>query len=258
MLKIAKTIFDSARNALDVTVFHLTVGSDVNPMYEEKFYEENFRPVLAEADRLNIPIQTEYGVTDDLEPDIVRFINENDYDFLLIGAGLSYAEEPFFKKITLFRNIRWLNRLTNELSKSRTIFYPGTLIKDKTHYFVERSNCSVGIFVNRNFTTIAQTVVLISGPEDLFLLQYAHRLLANKSEVTLDIYDANGLINTLTQFTHAFQNLRLLFPGRVTLVDNQLDSDNLYPRYSFMLISYPFWNETIKADEDELQKFPLP
>lgn len=256
MLNMAKTVFDSARNALDVTVFHLIVGSNVNPMYEEKFYEENFRPVLAEAGRLDIPIHTEYGVTDDLEADVVRFINENDYDFLLIGAGLSFAEKPFFEETTLFHNIRWLNKLANKLSKGRTIFYPSMLIKDKTQYFVERSNCSVGIFVNRNFTTITQTIVVIRSQEDLFLLHYAHQLMANKNEVTIDIYDVNRLTSTSTLFTQTFQNLRLLFSNRVNLTENHRNSTHLYSRYSFMLISYPSWNEIIKADKDELKKIP--
>lgn len=256
MLKLAKTVFDSDQNGLDVTVFHLTVGSNVNPMYEEKFYEENFHPVLTEAKRLNIPIHTEYGVTDDLEPDIVRFINQNDFDFLLIGAGLSFAEEPFFKKITLFKNIQWFNKLSNELSRNLTIFYPGTLIKDKTRYFVERSNCSVGIFVNRKFTTITQTIVVISCPEDFFLLHYAHHLLLNKNEIIIDIYDVKGLLNNSLQFDLSFQKLSVLFPDRVSIININQVSDILYSKYSFMLISYPFWNEIINGDEEKLKKIP--
>ncbi|HBX19073.1 MAG TPA: hypothetical protein DEF88_01320, partial [Porphyromonadaceae bacterium] len=64
---------------------------------------------------LNIPIHTEYGVTDDLEADVVRFVNEKQYDFLLIGGGLSLSEEPPFKEASIFKNIRWLNGLANRL-----------------------------------------------------------------------------------------------------------------------------------------------
>lgn len=257
MLNVAKTVFDSTRNALEVTVFHLTVGSNVNPMYEEKFYEENFRPVLAEADRLNIPIHTEYGVTDDLGPDVIRFVNENNYDFLLIGGGLSLAEDPFFKEATLFRTVGWLNNLTNQLLEGLRFFYPSFLTKDKTRYFVEHSNCSVGILVNRNFTAITNTlVVLHSGQDDLFLLRYARRLMINNQSVTIDILDNSNLTQSSGKFAKTFSDLQGLFPGRIRVVRTENNQVSLYSQYSFMLISYPSWNKLIKGDEQKLRKIP--
>lgn len=256
MLNVAKTVFDSTRNALEVTVFHLTIGSNVNPMYEENFYEENFRPVLAEADRLNIPIHTEYGITDDLGPDVVRFVNENKYDFLLIGGGLSLAEDPFFKQVKLFRGVG-LNSLTNSLLEGLRFFYPSFLVKDKTHYFVKRSNCSVGILVNRNFTTITNTlVVLHSEQDDLFLLRYARRLMNNNPSVTIDILDNFGLTQSSDKFNGILNDLQQEFPGRTKVIRADNNQYSFYSQYSFMLISYPSWNKLIKPDAQKLRKIP--
>lgn len=257
LLNVAKTVFDSTRNRLDVTVFHLTVGSNVNPMYEEKFYDENFRPVLAEANRLNIPIHTEYGVTDDLEPDVVHFTNKHNYDFLLIGGGLSLDEDPFFKQATLFKTVEWLHYLTNQFLKGLRFFYPSFMTKDKTQYFVKHTNCSVGIFVNRNFTTITNTLVVIhSVQEDLFLLRYARRLMINNQSVTIDILDNTNLTQTSDDFVKTYSDLQQLFPERVKVLPKEKNRFMTYSHYSFMLISYPTWNKLIKGDDQILREIP--
>jgi len=256
MLNVAKTVFESMRNFLDVTVFHFTVGSNVNPMYEENFYEENFRPVLSQAEHLNIPIHTEYGVTDDLEADVVRFVNEKQYDFLLIGGGLSLSEEPPFKEASIFKNIRWLNGLANRLFRSRIVFYPSMLMKDKTRYFVERSQCSVGIFVNRSFTDITHTLIVIRSEADQFLLRYARRLMINNQQVTIDIDDVHELLYTSPLLSDMYKDLQEKFSNRIKIIGNRSNRDSLYTHYSFMLISYPSWNEMLRINADEFRKIP--
>mgnify|MGYP006949405054 CR=1 FL=1 len=256
MLKVAKTVFNNRENGLEVTAFHFTVGSNVNPIYEEKFYEENFQPVLAEADRLNIPIHTEYGITDDLGPDVVRYVNKNKFDFLLIGGGLSLAEEPFFKEASLFKSIGWLNNLSNQLLKGFRFFYPSILTKDKTDYFVKNSNCNVGIFLNRDFTAITNTLVSIySEQDDLFLFDYAYRLMNNNPSVTIDILDRNNVKASSDKFAKNINDLQQLFPNRVRVVKSD-NGASFYSRYSFMLISYPSWNKLIKADKQKPRVIP--
>ena len=43
--------------------------------------------------------------------------------------------------------------------------------------FIARSNCDVGVFINRNFVKATNTLVVISSEEDLFLLDYTRTLL---------------------------------------------------------------------------------
>lgn len=78
--------------------------------------------------------------------------------------------------------------------KSQAIFYPGTLIKDKTKYFIENSNCSVGVFVNRGFTKISTTLILLENEADGFLIRYARRLLLNNADISVFIIDLNNVI----------------------------------------------------------------
>ena len=256
LLNVAKTVLDGTKNSLAVTVLHITPGTDTNPIYGEQFSVESFKGIKDEAEILSIPIDTEYKVTDNIESGIVKSVNHNNFDFLLVGAGVSLSGIPFFKETKIFGKIQWLNQLINKISQKQAFFYPGTLIKDKTRYFIENSNCSVGVFVNRGFTGITSTVVMIQSETDDFLLRYARRLLRNNSEIVITILDAHKLTLSNAVIKKAFNDLKEQFPGSVKLIKPSKISSNLLSKYSFLLISYQAWNTLSQAGNSELNNIP--
>jgi Kef-type K+ transport system membrane component KefB len=235
LLHVAKTVLDGSKNSLAVTVLHITVGTDINPLHGEEYSEDSFRGVREEANRLHIPIETNYKITDNISHEIVHTVNVEDFDFLLVGAGVSLPGRSFFRK---------------------GFFYPGSLIKDKTRFFIENSKCSVGVFVNRNFTKITKTLVLIEKPEDLFLLRYARRLLRNNGEVTIRIMDPNRLFESNTEIAKHVDVLRMEFPSVVKMTRNQQINSSSTLGYSLMLISYETWNFHIASHEKDLENIP--
>jgi len=256
LLNVGKTVLDGTKNSLSVTVLHITPGSDTNPIYSDQFSEESFKDVKDEAAKLNTPIATEYKITDNIEMGIVKTVNYNNFDFLLVGAGISLSGIPFFKESKLFGNVKWLNRLINKVSQEQVFFYPGTLIKDKTRYFIEHSNCSVGVFVNRGFTSITTTLVLLNSESDEFLLRYARRLLKNNPEVQIHILDVNKLGSTSEVIRKAIDELREQFPNAVKMNKHSRISSSFISKYSFMLISYQAWNIFSVSDKKELNNIP--
>lgn len=256
LLNVAKTVLDGAKNSLSVTVLHITPGTDTNPIYGEQFALESFKGVLNEAETLNIPIDTEYKVTDNIEQGIVKSVNHNNFDFLLVGAGVSLSGIPFLKESTLFGNIKWLNKFINNVSKNQVFFYPGSLIKDKTRYFIENSNCSVGVFVNRGFTGITSTVVLLQTESDEFLLRYARRLLKNNPLVTIQIVDINKLAVSSEVIRKGIHDLKQQFPDEVRVNKVSRLSSSFLSKYSFMLISYQAWNLLSESENKELGNIP--
>jgi Kef-type K+ transport system membrane component KefB len=256
LLNVGKTVLDGTKNSLQVAVIHITHGSDTNPLYSEQFSEESFKGVRDEAAALSIPIETDYRVTDNIEFEIVKTTNIDNYDFLLVGAGVSLSGIPFFKESSLFRNIVWLNRIINNISKQQQFFYPGNLIKDKTRYFIENSNCSVGVFVNRGFTTITSTVVLLHEESDVFLLRYARRLIRNNSEVTINIVDNNKLITSSQLIRDGIHDLRQQFPNEVKVNKAIRLNSTLFTKQSFMLISYQAWNLLSSQENNDLTNIP--
>ena len=256
LLNVAKTVLDGTKNSLAVTVLHITPGTDTNPIYGEQFSVESFRGVKDEAAFLSIPIDTEYKVTDNIESGIVKNVNHNNFDFLLVGAGVSLSGIPFFKETKIFGNVTWLNKFINKVSQKQAFFYPGTLIKDKTRYFIENSNCSVGVFVNRGFTSITSTLVLLQNESDDFLLRYARRLIKNNNEVTINILDINKLASTSQVIRDGILELRKQFPNQVKVTKSTRISSYVLSKHSFMLISYQAWNLLSTSDKKELEYIP--
>jgi hypothetical protein len=187
---------------------------------------------------------------------IVRTVNYNNYDFLLVGAGISLSGIPFFKESSLFSKVKWFNRFLNRVTQTQAIFYPGTLIKDKTRYFIENSHCSVGVFVNRGFTKITTTMIILHRDEDVFLLRYARRLMRNNNEVSIFIMDTNNTIHGSEAMKSAVDELQHNFPNSVKIIKSSKNNASIISRFSFLLISYQTWNYLSESENKELSNIP--
>ena len=256
LLNVAKTVLDGTRNTLTVTAFHITPGTDTNPIYSDQYSAESFKGIIEEAEKLKIPLQTEYQITDNIEHGVARMVNNNPFDFLLIGAGISLSGIHFTKENKLFVKNKLINKILNSITKTQTIFYPGSLIKDKTRYFIENCKCSVGVFVNRGFTTISSTIILIYSETDDFLLRYARRLLKNKPEVSIFIIDVNKIIQTSEKMRKAVDDLKALYPTSVKQLKSSKNNAAIISKFSFMLISYQTWNKLSESDNGDLSHIP--
>ena len=256
LLNVAKTVLDGTKNSLAVTVLHITPGTDINPLHGDQYAVESFQQIKNEAQRLEIPIETEYKITDNIEQGIVKNVNYNNYDFLLVGAGVSLSGIPFFKESSLFGKTKWVNRILKRVTQTQAIFYPGTLIKDKTKYFIENSHCSVGVFVNRGFTNITTTMVLLQDENDDFLLRYARRLIRNNSEVSIFIMDVNKVMQKSDIIRRAVDDLRAMFPTSVKILKSSKNNSAIISKFSFLLVSYPAWNALSESENKELSNIP--
>ena len=121
--------------------------------------------------------------------------------------------------------------------------------------FIARSNCDVGVFINRNFVKATHVLVIISTEEDLFLLDYTSTLLktthssvgiVNKASTTTPGYDK--IVKTIEDFTAST-------PQTSLLPDKDL-TPGLFSGYNFMLIGYNTWNDVSEHRKEALQKMP--
>lgn len=253
MLDVAHQMFSQSKEKLDLTALHLTVGSDVNPSQTENFKRISFGPILYEAKKLNMDIETRYEIAEDAGKAIVQMVNEEAFDFLLVGAGISLSNlasdvdaqnihKSFF---------RFLDRFKNQ----KHLFSAGSLIKDKTKIFTEQSLCSVGIFVNRGFTTANNIIVVINSFDDLFLLEYT-RALVKTTEGTVSILnrvsyiseESNRIVKTLIDFT-------VEITGTILLPEKDLLNES-FSGQDFMLVSYNSWSILSEEANEALQDMP--
>ena len=225
MLDVAYQLFSHAKNKLEITALHLTVGPDVNPMHADNFEEISFGPILYEARKLNIPLRTRYEISNNAGQDICGIANREGYDFLLVGSGISMSDLP--ADVEANRYMLYFRKWVLGVFRSSGEFFPGELLKDKTRTFIEQSNCPVGVFVNRKFVKATNTLIIEGDENDSFLQAYADNLRRSTgSECTV---------------------FRL---SECSLADCQLSN------YDFMLISYSTWNRISETEKDALQLMP--
>lgn len=257
LLRLAKTVLDGIKNKLEVEVLHITAGTDTHPIYSEQFSQKGFETVRAEARALNIPITTDYRVADIIEAEIVKKVNSENFDFLLVGGGQATTQKAILKESSNFERFPFLNKIYNKLTKDNAIFYPGTLIKDKTRYFIENSDCSVGVFVNRDFKSITNTLIIIEKETDDFLLRYARRILRNNPDgITIEILDMEKMYGNVEEITKGIDLLNEQFNSRVKISKSTKMVKSHLEKFSFMMISYPSWEFLISKEISTLKDIP--
>lgn len=252
LLRIAKNLFNNIKNVLSISILHITPGTDTNPIYSDQFAEDSFKSVTEEAQLHNLSIETIYKVADNVEAEIVKVANQNNFDFLLVGAGTSLLEVSRLQNIPFFKNIKWINNILNKIPNSSDLFYPGNLIKDKTKYFIEQSNCNVGVFINRDFVDITSIIIILYEKEDLFLLFYAQNLAQNK-EVKINILDINNSLKNNNHFTSKLDK-QLLDQLNIIKI-NKLNS-KIFMNYDFALLSFDTLNKLLYIDKRLFKNTP--
>lgn len=254
MLDVAHQMFSHCKNKLELTALHLTVGSDVNPLHTDNFEEVSFGPILYGAKKLGMQIQTRYEVSNNAGQDICNIVNNEGYDFLLVGSGISMSNQPGDIAATQYR-ASFYNKYFKRLKAPESWFYPGALLKDKTKMFIEQSDCPVGVFINRGFVKASNVILIIQSEEDLFLLEYARTLLKSThgSVAVLNTTrsttpGSETILRTLEEFIHTVSQSSIL-------PDTDLTPE-LLNNYNFMLISYKTWNDVSEHRKKALQRMP--
>jgi len=239
LLNVAQQIFFKEERSPEVTALHLTVGTEINPIHTGNFEEVSFAPILEEARKLGFPIETRYDVTNDVSGYIVERMNEEGFDFLLVGAGLSMSALPQDIQAAK-RHHKW--------------FYPGDLLKDKTRQFIEESHGAVGVFVNRDFERATDVVVVLQKPQDVFLLHYAKNLMAfNGAKVAIS--ELGDVVSKNQSEEEKLREFLNAYPQTTFLRSTGL-SPSFLSNHNFMLISYDTWINISEYEKEALQDMP--
>lgn len=191
LLQLSKQIMEPPLLDEGVALLHTTINSELSLTDEEEYYEENFSPLLHEGERLGIDMEAIYHVTDDVLHTIMDEANREGNQFLLVGAGLELSGSDEDRKI--IKQHKQLERKWKRFSISHptSILRAGELFNDKTRRFFREADCSVGVFVNRDFTKPDKILVGVGEEETFSLLPFAQRMAeTNGGSVTLFRFSA--------------------------------------------------------------------
>lgn len=230
-----------------VTALHVTPSGDVNPIDSEGFVREGFKPVLKEAQRLDLDVRTEHRVSGDVGAEIVRTANNGQYDLLLVGAGRPLLKGTFLGDLLGFTTrVIDPSKLIGSLTGKESLLPTDDQLDPKVRQLIEDARCSVGVFMDKGFAQADRILLPLRTPGDLFLLHYAERLLQGEGR-RLTLLDAAGLIQRDPSFRNGVQRLQELAKERIEIHAQGAVDAQLLAQHDLLLTSYAGWNRAAEA-----------
>jgi hypothetical protein len=253
LLNVASQLFSKSRLKPDITALHITVGTDVNPIHTENFEEESFAPVKQVQERLQINIRSRYEVANDAGAEIVNVVNNEAFDFLLVGSGISLSSVPEDVEAVKHHDAIY-RKYWKKIKAPQSLFYPGDLLKDKTKIFIEQTNSTVGVFVNRDFEIADKVLVVLDQPSDVHLLKYA-RNLVKSNQANISVLNVSDLVEKDVRAMYKLQQYLTKYPS-VRLMQEKRLTGEILSAHNFMLVTYETWNSMSEEEKDVLQQMP--
>lgn len=157
LLLIADKIRNDAFKEREITAMHLTPDSDIQPNDARIFQKESFAPIKKSAKEMNLKINTRYKATDEVQREIIRTANKEEFDFLLLGG----AKSPFTED----------------------------KLGGKIRMLIENTDCDVGVFIDNNFEKVKNVLIILNDNQDAFLKKYLNNFIkeANTTIVSNNI-----------------------------------------------------------------------
>lgn len=181
-----------------MTAVHITADEDISTVDAEKYYDDNFRPLLDEASKRGFAIETEHLISSEVESLIIDKLRREQYNLLIVGSGLRLSSgSTDLQASDLHRHLS--SRVGDSaLSATEALLSIRMLLRDKMDYFVKHAPCSVAILLGKDYNEPKRILVRLFSEADLKLLSYARRLAENNG-ATLTVQLATGTALTEEQ-----------------------------------------------------------
>ena len=191
LLRLANSLINKQPDSSNVTAIHLTASDEMHAYTLEEYEKETFEPIVKESRKLEQHITTIFKATNDMETDIADIAHEGKYDLVLVGLGKSIYEGTILGKVLGFTT-RIINpdRLLDKF-KGKEGLFENSPYDDRTRLIISKTKTPLGILIDKELHEIDKVFVGIYSVGDVFLIDYAQKLIYNNdSHVT--ILDSNG------------------------------------------------------------------
>lgn len=186
LLRLANSLVKKHTENTNVTAMHLTMSDEMHAYNLEEYETTTFEPIVKEAVKLNQEITTIFKATGDIESDIADIANEGQYDLVLVGVGKSIYEGTILGKVLGFTS-RIINpdRLLDKFTGKEGLF-ENSPFDDRTRLMISKTKKPLGILIDKDLQKIDQVFIGIYSIGDVFLIDYAQKLMYNNdSHVTI-------------------------------------------------------------------------
>jgi Kef-type K+ transport system membrane component KefB len=255
LLRFAYALTKNSIHQTNVTALHFSPTNDVSNYNIDEYEQESFSPIITEASSLKQKIVTLFKVSNDITSDIINTANSGKFDLLLIGPGQSIYEGSLLGKIfgfttKIFNPDRLINTVTG-----REKLFQSSPFDDKISLILSRCTTPVGILIERKPPIYSNIIITLYSPQDIFLLSYAQRLIANSdSTISLLIISTSFLLNN--EFSDTINSYKKAYPENYNLITEQ-DADNKFlSRTDLIIISMNSWMKLTKLRKTWTKSIP--
>ncbi|OGX06409.1 MAG: hypothetical protein A2Z88_07055 [Omnitrophica WOR_2 bacterium GWA2_47_8] len=206
-----------------VTVVHFSPSADISISEAEQHEEEAFRPVNYAASQFGIVLRKIFGVSDNVEHEIIKAVHRDNYNLILVGSSRE-----------LFADDKTGGKVKN---------------------FVNRLDPPVGVFIDRSFREINEILLIIGEPRDSFLLSYARRFLETDPANRLAVAEYDLFLPSSDEFSRSIGSK---FGNRVSLKNVSLDdiAKNFTTEADLVLMSLNVWEKLKSKQRGWFNRFP--
>ncbi|MGL4412014.1 MAG: cation:proton antiporter [Bacteroidales bacterium] len=249
LMTLANRLFGATTPKMHITALHITQGTDVNPMHISDFRHSNFTPMLERSKALNIDISPIHRVTNSVTQEIVETANNEPFDLLLVGAGIKMSKNPIDEPQSKPFVYKIIDKIIN---KNIEFLTPHELLIDKSELFFEESNVDVAIYIHRNDIIADRILLIIADPKDIFLLEYAERIIAN-GDIAIQIMltgEYSGINKSAIKKFASKWNKRV-----AVIISSHINEASLYGN-NLVIFSFDGWNTIKKERHHHLENIP--
>jgi Kef-type K+ transport system membrane component KefB len=256
LLRLAVQMGGKSEKEIKYEAMHLTPSADVSLLNVEEFEKQSFKPIKIEAEKINVPLVTHYKLTTDLHKEVNSFIEKEEINLLLIGAGKSiYTGSLLGNLVGVTKAALSPENLINSITGAKPLFQTDDFIDEKSRQFVLDAQCDVGVLLDRDFSDADTVFLPLFGEEDSYLLNYARKFIKN-SNAEFVVMDAFQQMGSESVMLEKFNRLQKEFPKNISLIKDKTVGKEFLSQQELMLINYASWKGLTESKSLWLEHVP--
>ena len=255
LLRLANCLVKKQKDSSSVTAMHLSMSEEMHSYDLEDQERRRFNPIVEESKLLKQEITTIFKATVDIETDIADIANHGEYSILLVGLGKSIFEGTLLGKVLGFTT-RIINpdRLIDKFTGKEGLF-ENSPFDERTRQIISKSKIPLGILIDKNFKDVNQVFIPVFNAEDVFLMEYAQKLVYNNNS-TVSILDVNTTYGTNFVVESTISSLNEKYPENIILMSEKTIRKEFLTKLDLMIVSLESWKTLVDSQSTWLTNVP--
>jgi len=255
LLRLANSLIKKETDTANITAMHLTMSDEMHAYNLEEYEKETFEPIAKESKKLDQKITTIFKATNDIETDIADIAHQGNYDLVLVGLGKSIFEGTLLGKVLGFTT-RIINpdRLLDKF-KGKEGLFENSPFDDRTRLIISKTKTPLGILIDKGIHNIDKVFVGIFSVGDVFLIDYAQKLIYNNdSQITL--LDNNELTKNNFIVENALSAVQLNYQENIEVIHTDELNKPFMQQQNLIIFSLETWKKLVDEETSWLTDIP--